>query len=386
MRRLVVFICATSVAGLLPSCGGDGTTGPPSPSPSTNQAPQFSGISNQTLDVGEIRRVTISATDPDGDQLTFTVSTNPGFVSISNVSQSGNTTTATCEIAPTTVGSFSATIRVTDGRGGSDTEPFTILVEAAAIVPESGEWSASPSFGDLSFEVNAAGTAIMEVGFQFSSFRCGSITWSGGVTVSRSSGWPIQDNGFVIETDPDPDLSMQIAGTFDATDEASGTWEAVSAGTTCSGSWDATPGSSGSQPSDVTFGYLDPDDATAFCVRGNVVPPESVSGAISASDCLDEDDTDPGNGYFETWRVKVAETSTVLFEVFSDFDSFLFLIEIEDLTDVENSLVLLDLDDDSGPGFDARLSYRLVRGREYAIVVAGYDPSERGQYRLDMGL
>lgn len=47
--------------------------------------------------------------------------------------------------------------------------------------------------------------------------------------------------------------------------------------------------------------------------------------------------------------MKVAETSTVLFEVFSDFDSFLFLMEIEDLTDPEHSWVLLDFDDDSGP-------------------------------------
>ncbi len=30
--------------------------------------------------------------------------------------------------------------------------------------------------------------------------------------------------------------------------------------------------------------------------------------------------------------------------------------------------------------------YVSASGREYAIVVAGYDPSERGQYRLDMGL
>jgi hypothetical protein len=89
---------------------------------------------------------------------------------------------------------------------------------------------------------------------------------------------------------------------------------------------------------------------------------------------------DPG-GLFEGWRVRVTSPTTVTFEVSSDFDSFLDLYRIPNLSDA-TSAVFLDFDDDSGSGFDARLTADLQADTEYWVFVSGFDGSEAGSYSL----
>jgi hypothetical protein len=99
-----------------------------------NQAPSLSSMPEVSVTAGETENVSVSATDPDGDPLSFTVSNNPGFVSIQNESQSGNTTTATMVVAPGEgmEGTYDVAIQVSDGRGG--TAERSCHIEVAAPV------------------------------------------------------------------------------------------------------------------------------------------------------------------------------------------------------------------------------------------------------------
>ncbi len=95
-----------------------------------NTAPVLSGISNQGVTAGQTKNVVISATDADGNSLTFSIQTNPGFLSITDFSQTGNTATATLVIEPglDSEGSYNATVLVDDGEGGTDSKTFIIEV------------------------------------------------------------------------------------------------------------------------------------------------------------------------------------------------------------------------------------------------------------------
>ncbi len=105
----------------------------------SNTDPVLSSIDNQSVTAGQTKNVSLSATDSDGDALNFTISENPGFLSISNFSQTGNTATATLVISPSfnNVGSFTAAVQVSDGRGGLDSDNFAIEV----ITASKGSWA-----------------------------------------------------------------------------------------------------------------------------------------------------------------------------------------------------------------------------------------------------
>ena len=135
----------------------------------------------------------------------------------------------------------------------------------------------------------------------------------------------------------------------------------------------------GTGSGNVTFPTIPPSTLSAYCIRGQAIPPETVSGGISTGDCHTAITND---GYFEGFRVRVGSSGAVTFTVTSNFDSWLELIRIDNLNDVAGSAVLLDDDDDSGVGFDALLTFTLQPNTEYVIFVSGYDDSETGTYSL----
>lgn len=111
------------------SCSKDavenGPTGP------ANAAPELAEIADQTVNAGETENAELSATDVDGDSLSFSISTNPGFLSITGYSQVGDAASATLVMAPdeSIYGTFNATVQVSDGRGGTDSSSFIIEVQ-----------------------------------------------------------------------------------------------------------------------------------------------------------------------------------------------------------------------------------------------------------------
>ena len=112
-----------------------------------NKAPVLSSISDKTVTAGESESIELSATDMDGDSLIFSITTNPGFLSITNFSQAGNKAIATLFIKPEKdiEGSYDASIQVSDGKGGIDSETFiiTVTIPPYNISDIAGKWSGS---------------------------------------------------------------------------------------------------------------------------------------------------------------------------------------------------------------------------------------------------
>lgn len=94
----------------------------------TNSAPVLTAPANITMDENTSRTVTLSASDANGDALTYTASAS-GAVS-TNVS--GKTLTLTSsEVASDT--SVQVSVTANDGKGGTDTETFTVTVKNVVV-------------------------------------------------------------------------------------------------------------------------------------------------------------------------------------------------------------------------------------------------------------
>ena len=112
---------------------------PPAPTPPPpNRPPTFNGpiqANPPTLEPGQLTNLSVSATDPDGDVITYTWSAAAGTFS----SQNGANTLWT---APNQEGNYPLTVTANDGRGGVATNSITIPVMRRAAV----------TFDDVHFE------------------------------------------------------------------------------------------------------------------------------------------------------------------------------------------------------------------------------------------
>ncbi len=87
-----------------------------------NDAPVIAAVADRSATEGQaIAPITVSATDEDGDDITFEVSALPAGLT-------WNAATGTISGAPTQSGDFSVTVTANDGNGGTDTETFVIRV------------------------------------------------------------------------------------------------------------------------------------------------------------------------------------------------------------------------------------------------------------------
>ncbi|KPK96505.1 MAG: hypothetical protein AMJ95_13870, partial [Omnitrophica WOR_2 bacterium SM23_72] len=106
---------------------GSGDTPPPPP----NTAPVLNSIGNKSVDENVTLTFSISATDADGDTLTYSANNLPSGASF-------NTSTRTFTWTPsyTQAGTYNnVTFSVNDGRGGTDSENITIIVNNVNRAP-----------------------------------------------------------------------------------------------------------------------------------------------------------------------------------------------------------------------------------------------------------
>lgn len=113
-----------------------------------NRPPVLAAIGAQTVAEGQVRHVSISATDADGNTLSWS-NTLPSFVSLTPGTSGPGSLTATLDLAPNycQAGSYSTTVGVWDGTA-LDWETFTITVTNTNRAPAWDQPSYTASLGE----------------------------------------------------------------------------------------------------------------------------------------------------------------------------------------------------------------------------------------------
>ncbi|MFK7847308.1 MAG: putative Ig domain-containing protein [Rhodothermales bacterium] len=87
---------------------------------SGNSAPVLAAIGNQMSSIDEAVSLSVSASDSDGDQVSFAAGGLPSGLDIAGSEISGT---------PASAGTYTVTVTATDGNGGSDSETFTWTID-----------------------------------------------------------------------------------------------------------------------------------------------------------------------------------------------------------------------------------------------------------------
>ncbi|MEL7185244.1 MAG: putative Ig domain-containing protein [Pseudomonadota bacterium] len=120
-------VVAMLIGSLATACGGTGdaadNTTPANPPP-TNNPPTISGTPAQTVAQDENYEFTPSASDPDGDSMTFSIVNQPAWASFDENSGALSGTPTAAHIGTTA----DVTITVSDGQLSASLTPFNIEV------------------------------------------------------------------------------------------------------------------------------------------------------------------------------------------------------------------------------------------------------------------
>lgn len=161
-----------------------------------NADPVLANIGNQTHRENEASvSVTTGATDANsGDTLTYSASGLPTGLSI-------NTGTGTITGTPTVAGTYNATVSVSDGNGGSDSESFTWTISA----------NNAPVISSIGNQSGTIGTAI-SITPMASDADSDSVTWSAS---NLPSGLSINQTSGAITGMPDTNQSLSTTVSID---------------------------------------------------------------------------------------------------------------------------------------------------------------------------
>jgi hypothetical protein len=181
-------------------------------------------IDDQTIMAGQTENIELSATDADGDLLTFSIPTNPGFLSITGFSQVLNKAMATLVMAPdeTIIGNFDATVQVSDGQGGVDRVVFTIeVLEGYSLSDIVGTWAGEASNSNnfsLNFtaegEVSGNGAGAggsLEFSAEWSVDNEGKVTGSGVIFISSGGTITVEMGYWSLQLSAD---KTNLSGSF----------------------------------------------------------------------------------------------------------------------------------------------------------------------------
>jgi len=155
--KLAASVVLLTLGGCLSDSKDSEFTGnTPAPPPSENQAPSISGNPPSTVKVGELYSFTPTASDPDGDTLTFRIENKPSWAEFDTGSGrlSGNPTLAN-------VGTFSnILISVSDGQASASLPGFSVDVTQVATGSTTLTWSAPTMNEDGTTLTDLAGYKI----------------------------------------------------------------------------------------------------------------------------------------------------------------------------------------------------------------------------------
>src|SRR5205823_2722951 len=102
----------------------------------TNRAPVLAQPSNMTVNEGATADQALSATDPDGDPLAFSLASGPTYASVTTTTAGTGTAAGNLHLAPgfSDAGTASASVSVSDG-SLSDSKSLTITVNNVNRAP-----------------------------------------------------------------------------------------------------------------------------------------------------------------------------------------------------------------------------------------------------------
>jgi hypothetical protein len=158
----IVLACSA----LLQGCGGGGGGGstqnsaappPTSAAPAANQPPTISGSPAASVQVGHAYTFVPTASDPDGDSLTFSITNKPSWATFS-------TSTGKLTGTPPSSGAFAnVVITVSDGKGTASLAAYTITVTAA---PSAGSGTGSATLSWSPPTTNSDGSTLTLSGYR----------------------------------------------------------------------------------------------------------------------------------------------------------------------------------------------------------------------------
>ena len=159
--KIVNYFCCLTLAFALSGClsekdSDDSFAGEDNTKNSGNSAPSISGNPPAAVKVGEAYAFTPSASDPDGDSLTFSIENKPNWLEFSTTDGriSGTPTLAN-------VGTFSSIrISVSDGQASSTLGSFSIDVTQVATASTTLSWTAPTQNEDGTTLTDLAGYKI----------------------------------------------------------------------------------------------------------------------------------------------------------------------------------------------------------------------------------
>lgn len=149
LRLICITTASIALTGCLSSGGDDSTAAPsstptPPPPPSSNSAPTISGNPPGAVNVGDPYSFRPTASDSDGDTLTFSITNKPSWLNFS---------TTTGEISGTPmmgdIGTYSdISITVDDGQAQDSISPFSVEVTQVQLGSVTLSWSAPTQNSD----------------------------------------------------------------------------------------------------------------------------------------------------------------------------------------------------------------------------------------------
>ena len=139
-----IYIAVLAASALVAACGGGGgdeqaaANPPANPNPPVNQAPTISGSPSGSVMQNNAYSFTPTASDPDGNSLTFSITSKPSWATF-NASTGALTGTPTAQ----NVGAYqNIQISVSDGKATTSLTTFSINVVATATGVATLTWNA----------------------------------------------------------------------------------------------------------------------------------------------------------------------------------------------------------------------------------------------------
>jgi hypothetical protein len=146
-------------ASLVYACGGGAKSQPnttPKSAPPTNSSPTISGIPDSAVVQDQAYEFIPSASDPDGDALSFSIVNGPGWASFDTTTGKLSGTPLAAHIGVTT----GVVISVSDGVASASLAPFDIEVEAIRLGSATVSWSAPSTNADDTVLTDLAGFRV----------------------------------------------------------------------------------------------------------------------------------------------------------------------------------------------------------------------------------